>query len=229
MSGWVIILILAAAVMLGMWPWLRRDLGAMQFVAAALLVGFAGYTWQGSPGLAGAPKAQQAATPRPDSDFTQLRRDLFPQFDRNAAAISLSEGMMRIGQSEAAIVMLRQEIDKAPRNMVLWLGLADALIQHGGGALTPSANLAFDRAASLAPNHPAPHFFYALALARMGQFDQAETFFERVLQMPDTTDLWREKVSLVRSRIATIRGGAPTAQAAPDSPAQTTIDTPAER
>lgn len=209
MSGWVIIVALAGAVLLGMWPWLRRDMGALQFVGAALLLGLAGYSWSGKPSMAGEPKTAEDARARPDTDFAQLRRDLFPQFDRSGSALSLAETMNRMGRSDAAVTMLRGELDKSPRSMVLWLGLADALVQHGGGMLTPAAQLAFEKAANVAPDHPAPHFFYAVALLRMGQFDQAEQFLQRVLALPQTNDKWRELVGRARMAIAQMRSAAP--------------------
>lgn len=209
MSGWIIIVLLAVAVMAGIHPLLRRDIGALQFVAATLLVGCAGYALQGSPGMAGAPKAQQPEPERPDTDFMQLRRELFPQFDRSGAALNLSEGMIRIGRSDGAVIMLKKEIDKNPRSLVLWLGLADALVQHSGGMLTPAAYLAFERASEAAPNHPGPRYFYALALARTGQVDRAETYLQVIEAMPEITPTWRDAVARARALIANIRSAVP--------------------
>ena len=36
MSGWIVMLLLAGAVTLGLWRWVRRDMGLMQSLAAAL-------------------------------------------------------------------------------------------------------------------------------------------------------------------------------------------------
>jgi cytochrome c-type biogenesis protein CcmH/NrfG len=80
--------------------------------------------------------------------------------------------------------MLQGQLEQSPRDMDLWLGLADALIQHANGLLTPSAEMAFNRAAQVAPDHPAPRFFYGLGVARMGQFDAAEQLWQQVLAMP---------------------------------------------
>ena len=54
--GWLIILVLAIATFGGLYPFVRRDKGALQFVAAALLLALAGYALQGRPNLAGQPK-----------------------------------------------------------------------------------------------------------------------------------------------------------------------------
>jgi cytochrome c-type biogenesis protein CcmH/NrfG len=47
-------------------------------------------------------------------------------------------------------------------------GLGNALVLHADGMMTPAAELAFQRAAKLAPDHPGPKFFYGLAW-RKGQ------------------------------------------------------------
>ena len=54
--GWVVMIALAAVTGLGLWWFLRRDLGAVQFLGASLLLALAGYAWQGQPGMAGHPK-----------------------------------------------------------------------------------------------------------------------------------------------------------------------------
>ena len=54
--GWLIIVVMALVVFAGLWPFIGRDKGAMQFLGAALLVALAGYAWQGRPNLEGSPK-----------------------------------------------------------------------------------------------------------------------------------------------------------------------------
>lgn len=198
MSGWIVMLLLVGAVTLGLWRWIRRDMGALQFLAAALLLAMAGYAWQGRPGLEGAPKAQAAQTMRPPSDFAQLRRGLLGEFDRAGAWLTTAEAVAQSGNTLSAVNMLRGQLEQNPRDMDLWLGLADALVQHAGGLLTPAAEMAFNRAAQVAPEHPAPRFFYGLTLVRMGQFEAAEQFWQEVLAMPQVTDNWRDAVTRAR-------------------------------
>jgi len=206
-------LLLAGAVGLGLWRWVRRDMGAMQFLAAALLLALAGYAWQGRPGLNGAPKAQAADMLRPPSDFAQLRRGLLNEFDRAGAWLTTAEAVAQSGNTLSAVNMLRGQLEKSPRDMVLWLGLADALVQHAGGILTPAAEMAFNRAAQVAPEHPAPRFFYGLALARMGQFEAANQFWAEVLAMPQVTDNWRGVVARAQRMSAQMQAAGPSGPA----------------
>lgn len=210
MSGWVAMLLLTGLVMLGLWRWIRRDMGAIQFLAAALLLALAGYAWQGRPGLAGAPKAQAAESQRPPSDFAQLRRPLLGEFDRAGAWLTTAEAVSQSGNTLSAVNMLRNQLDSNPRDMDLWLGLADALVQHAGGLLTPAAEMAFNRASQVAPDHPAPRFFYGLAMARMGQFEAADQFWRQVLAMPQVTEQWRNAVAQAQRMSVQMQAGGPT-------------------
>jgi len=207
-------LLLAAAVALGLWRWFRRDMGALQLLAAALLLALAGYAWQGRPGLDGAAKSRTEQAQRPPSDFAQLRRELLGEFDRAGAWLTTAEAMTQAGKTESAVRMLQGQLEKSPRDMDLWLGLADTLVEHAGGRLTPAAEMAFNRAAQVAPEHPAPRFFYGLALARMGQFDAAERYWREVLAMPQVTDNWRNVVSQAQEIAAQMRAMGPTPGAA---------------
>ncbi len=72
-------------------------------------------------------------------------------------------------------------VRRNPRDPDLWVGLGNALVLHGGGMMSPAAQLAFNRAASLAPDHPGPPFFYGLALAQGGNYDEAERIWRRLI------------------------------------------------
>ena len=60
--------------------------------------------------------------------------------------------------------------------------------------MTPAAELAFDRAAQIAPGHPGPRFFYGLALAQGGRFDEAERLWREVLASAPADASWRPMV-----------------------------------
>ena len=181
MSGW---LIMIAAVLLagaGLGVFLRRDKSAVQFLAAALLLALAGYSWQGRPGLPGAPKRPPARQALPDSDFATLREDLLGRFDRAWYWMNMADGYQRRGDSEGAARILQQAVRRNPQSADLWVAYGYALVVHGGGMMSPASQLAFARAARLAPGHPGPRFFYGLALAQGGDYDGAERVWREVL------------------------------------------------
>jgi cytochrome c-type biogenesis protein CcmH/NrfG len=88
---------------------------------------------------------------------------------------------------------LQNAVGKYPGNAQLWIGLGNALVDHAGG-LTPASEFAFQRAAELAPGHPAPPFFMGLALARSGDRDGALALWRGVLADAPANAEWRPVV-----------------------------------
>jgi len=179
--GWIFAAALALLTGAGLAVFVRRDPGALQLGAAALLVALAGYSWQGHPGYAGAPKAAPGRQQRPDSEFSKTREDMLGRFDRAWALLNMADGFQRRGDTEDAARLLEGAVGRDPGNVELWIGYANALVAHGGGMMSPAAQLAFQRAAALAPDHPAPRFFYGLALAQGGNYDAAERIWRDLL------------------------------------------------
>jgi len=179
--GWIFAAALALLTGAGLIVFVRRDMGALQLAAAALLVALAGYSWQGHPGYAGAPKAAPGRQQRPDSEFSKTREDMLGRFDRAWALLNMADGFQRRGDTEDAARLLEGAVGRDPGNVELWIGYANALVAHGGGMMSPAAQLAFQRAAALAPDHPAPRFFYGLALAQGGNYDAAERIWRDLL------------------------------------------------
>ena len=74
------------------------------------------------------------------------------------------------------------------------MGLGNALVIHADGLMTPAAELAFQRAAAIAPDHPGPKFFYGLALAQGGKFDEAEAIWRDILATAPPGVSWRPMI-----------------------------------
>jgi cytochrome c-type biogenesis protein CcmH len=180
-TGWVVMIALALATGGVLYVFVRRDRGALQFTAAALLLALAGYAWQGRPGLAGAPKSAPERVQLPDSEFAKTREDMLGRFDQAAAWLNMADSFQRRGNTQMAAELLQGAVRRTPRNPDLWVGYGNALVIHGGGMMNPAAQLAFERAASLAPDHPAPRFFYGLALAQSGDYAGAERIWREIV------------------------------------------------
>ncbi|GAA4816264.1 hypothetical protein GCM10023232_10240 [Sphingosinicella ginsenosidimutans] len=179
--GWVMMIGLAVLTGAGLWFFLRRDMGAVQFAAAAILLALAGYAWQGRPDLAGAPKPRPEHEEVPDSQFAQMRGDMLGRFDRAAQWLTMAEGFQRRGDTQTGVEIVEAGLRDSPNDPDLWVGLGNALVVHGGGMMNPAAQFAFQRAQQIAPQHPGPRFFYGLALAQGGHFDEAERIWRDLL------------------------------------------------
>ena len=201
--GWLPVILLVLAVAAALWPFARRDKGALQFLAAALLLALAGYSWQGRPDQPGSPKSAQTPQPLPDDDFAILHPDLLGRFDRAYSWMQLADADRREGNPIGGAQILESAVRANPRSYALWTAYAYALVAANDNLMSPASQLAFERAYRLAPNHPAPMFFYGLALGRSGNWDAAEQVWrEQLQQLGNGFPLYR---AALEDRLAAIR------------------------
>jgi cytochrome c-type biogenesis protein CcmH len=188
--GWLILIALIAASLAAL-----RLLGVrgapLTAGAAALLLGAAGYALQGSPGLSGAPA--QGSEARDVIPLTEARHAFFGNFTPAESWLVMSEALARGGNSEDAVNILQNAVQRYPADPQLWIGLGNALVDHARG-LTPPAQLAYERAAALAPGHPAAPFFYGLAVARSGDRAAAVELWRSILADAPKDAGWRPLV-----------------------------------
>ncbi len=209
--GWLVLLLLIA-VSLGGIRLLRVRGALLTASAAALLLGASGYALQGHPGLAGA-----GTQDRQKDAFVSLgdaRHAFFGSFTRAEGWLRISDALAGHGNSEDAVNILQNAVRRYPGDGQLWVGLGNALVEHAHG-LTPPAELAYRRAAEVAPGYPGPRFFHALALARSGDRAGAVTRWREMLADAPPDASWRP---LVERGIAVLQ---PTqAQAPPQTQAR---------
>ena len=190
MSGWIY---LAALIVLGLAAiWLLGLRGPMfKLAAAAMLVGAAGYALQGRPGLPGSPRTATASNQV--IPLTSARHAFFGEFTGAEHWLLMSESMARRGNTADAAGVLRSAVREHPGDPQLWIGLGNALVDHAG-MLTPAAELAYQRAAQLAPGHPAAPFFLGVALARSGDRVGAVRLWKQMLAEAPADASWRPLV-----------------------------------
>lgn len=211
--GWLILILLLLAVLGALWALGVRG-ALLQMSAAAMLFAAAGYAVQGRPGLTGAPKSQvQRTAPIP---LTTLRHAFFGRFTSFEHWFVIAESFARRGETAKAAGVFRSAVREHPRNAALWIGFGNALADHSG-ALTPASQLAFERAAELAPGHPAPPYFLGLALIRSGERDAALKLWRSILAEAPAEARWRP---FVEDSIRAVEGPA-APETRPSGPART--------
>jgi cytochrome c-type biogenesis protein CcmH len=219
--GWIAMLVLALLVLAGLWRFASPDKGALQFLGAALLLALAGYAWHGRPGLEGAPKRPPERVELPQSEFAKSREDMLGRFDRASSWLTIAESYQRRGDTQSAAELLQNAAQRNPRDPDLWVGLGNALLIHGNMMMSPAAQLAFQRAAAIAPDHPAPPFFYGLALYQSGQAAEAERIWAGLIAAAPADAPYRrvieERLRALRQERAAgaMSGSAPPGQPAP--------------
>jgi cytochrome c-type biogenesis protein CcmH/NrfG len=192
--GWIAMLLLAAAVFVAVWRFGRLDKAGLQILGAALLLAVAGYAWQGRPDLAGSPKRAVEHKAVPEGAFASMRGAMLGRFDTADHWLTMAEAYSRDGDTRGAADIIRAGLRAHPDNATLWVGYGNALVMHAGGLMTPAAQLAFDRAAKLAPDHPGPKFFYGLSLAQSGRLAEAEKVWRDLLAGAPPDAQWRAQV-----------------------------------
>ncbi|MEQ7872843.1 tetratricopeptide repeat protein [Sphingomonas sp. ASV193] len=204
-----VLLALIVAIAAGL-MWLLRLRGPMLvFGLAALLVGSAGYVLQGHPGLDGAPR--EGVAPPPPLPLAGARAALMDQFSYGAHWLVMADALESEGETQDAVNLIAAQIKRHPDDYDLWVGLGNALVDHGHG-LTPAAQQAFDRAQAIGPAAPAAPFFRGLAMARSGQVDEGVAVWRDLLAHAPANASWRP---FIENAISMVSGGGPLPAAPP--------------
>jgi len=194
--------------------WLLRLRGPLMTLAAATIAfGCAGYALQGSPELRGMPRASANRTP--PMPVTGARHALMGQFDYSDIWLNMADALASRGNTQDAVNLLRTQVAKRPNDYKLWVGLGNALFDHGR-TLSPATRYAYSRAMQLAPGYPAPPFFLGLAELRSGNPEEAARLWRGILANAPANASWRP---MVEDGLLMIRGGAAT-KAPPPAPVQ---------
>lgn len=150
-------------------------------IAAALLIGIAGYAWQGRPALVGKPvTASDARTMKFDEGMAERRRAMGERVSPAGRWLTLSDALARQGNTQDSANILVSAVRNDSKDPNLWVGLGNALVLHGEGVLSPAAEYAYRQAMRLAPDAPGPRFFYGLSLAQSGKLEPARALWAQL-------------------------------------------------
>jgi cytochrome c-type biogenesis protein CcmH len=215
--SWLVLLAFAVIAGGALWRFGNMPRAALELSGAALLLGIAGYAWQGSPGMPGSSitSSEKAAVTLPDPE---TRRQMMGRFGSEAEWLDYADTANKLGSSNAAVNIMKAGLAKFPNSADMWVGLGNALVVHGGGVMNPAAQFAFEKAARLSPNHPGPPFFLGLALAQSGKVDEAADVWRGLLERAPKDAPWRADLE---ARLTAI-GGMPS----PNGPLSTPSKAP---
>lgn len=205
--AWLFALIFAVAAVGLLWRFGKLPRSGIELALAASLLGVTGYVWQGEPSQTGAP-VERKDKPRAELDtaLRSMRAATTDQYGDAAKVAEFADTLDRMGMTREAVIAVKTGMRKDPNNPDLWVALGNALVAHGGGALSPAAEFAFQRGAQLSPEHPAPPFFMGLALANSGRAEDAGQVWRGLLARTPKDAGWRADLE---ARLTAI-GGMPT-------------------
>lgn len=189
--NWVPVIVLAAfAFLIGAFV-LKLPKRGWTLLGAVLMFGLTGYALQGSPDLPAAPKLPAEEAAQSGEAIVTARRALFNPTDPVPGYLTISDGFARRGRFEEAAQLLRSSLAEYPGHGEGWLALANALVEHAGGNVTPASIYAYGKAEETLPGNPGPSYFFGVALLRSGQPAQARAVWSDLLDASPDDAPWR--------------------------------------
>lgn len=168
--------------------------GAWALFGAALLFGLTGYALQGSPGLAGSPRMAQSQGNAGNLALVDARRQMFDPDRAPSRYVTVADGFARRGQYQDAAGMLSGAVSQNSNDGEAWLALANALVEHADGSLTPAALYAYGEAQRVLPGHPGPAYFLGVSLIRSGRPLEARQLWAETLERAPADAPWRPQM-----------------------------------
>lgn len=159
-------------------------------IGAALLAGIAGYAAQSHPVLPGSPTTAREKV-EGDADGIAARQKISEQAPGGDKRMIIADGMARNGRYADAATILRGVVSDNPKDATGWLALANTLVSHADGRLSPAAIFAFRRAEGAQPENPGPPFFLGMALAQSGRLKEARAVWVDLLGRSPEGAPWR--------------------------------------
>lgn len=189
---WFVVFLLAGAAFAVMALVLKAPRSGWEAIGAALMLGAAGFAWQAHPSQPGAPKASVKSAAPSGQSMIEARKQLSAQDGQSSNRWSMiADGLARNGSFGDAAGVLLGAVRDNPQNADAWLAMANDLVAHAEGTLTPAAQFAYDRASAADPAHPGPDFFRGLALATNGKLDEGREAWANLLKRTPPDAPWR--------------------------------------
>lgn len=167
---------------------------------AALMLGGAGFAFQGGGHLRGRPAAANAASFAIDPGMVAFRGTVFAVSRADSFALAGADTRLEAGDAHAAVEGLRREIAVRPDSAALWTALGYVLALHDH-TLSPAASFAFRHAIALAPDAPGPAFFLGMAEIDAGDVPAARRSWAAALARTPVDAAYR---AVIADRIVAI-------------------------
>lgn len=194
MTGWLPAIVVAAAVVVGLLPFLPTRKQLWPVIAAAVVLGLAGYAWQGSPGQAASP-AQPIKTKLKAADaLLQMRASMDTGYGIGKQWLITADSYARSGKYDYSAAFIQAGLREHPKNGDLWAGLGVVLLLAGDGQMSPPAKMAFANARKFGPRNPAPDYFDGLVELFEGRPAQTAQIWQRLVDDAPDDAIWRPKL-----------------------------------
>ncbi len=192
--GWVILVGLSCAVFAALLLFGKLPRNTREPIAAALVLGMAGYAWQGQPGLAASPAKVQKEKGEAAAGLIEMRVAMDARFSNAKPYLVPSDAFAREGNYRLGALFIQSGLRRYPDNAELWAGLGLQLMLASDGTLSAPAAYAFDRAHVLNPKLPTPGYFQGLAALFEGRPGDAVKSWQAVIANAPEGAEWKPKL-----------------------------------
>ena len=200
--GWAIVIGLAVVAFAALVLLFKAPKKGWEAIGAALLLGIAGFAWQARPAQPGAPKQAAEAENKDAAALVAARQELAKSTGEPPNSwMVIADAFARNGQFADAAGVVLGAVEKNPNDGQAWLSLANNLVGHAEGALTPAAEYAYGRAMRADPDQPGPAFFLGLALAGNGKLAEGRALWADLLARAPKDAAWRKDLEARLARL----------------------------
>ncbi|OYY70439.1 MAG: hypothetical protein B7Y00_06710 [Sphingomonadales bacterium 17-56-6] len=191
MNGWVALGLLSALSLLVLSWFVRLSKGLWQIAAAAVLLGMTGYALQGRPSAPSSPAKPLAVNEAGATQLIDIRADMDQSFGGAQRWLITADSFAKQGDYASAASYIQSGLRSDPKNPDLWSALGVQLMLASEGQMSPPAQLAFDKARAIQPNHPAPYYFAGLAHMISGDLNGGVLLWEKTLSLATPNAKWK--------------------------------------
>lgn len=172
-----------------------------RMTGGAFALGLTGFALQAGPVLPGAPKEAKQRLATNGAALVDVRQKLAVNGTLPNQWMVISDAMTRNGQFGNAAGVVLGAIEQNPNNADAWLSLANNLVAHADGRLTPAALYAYRRAALADPQHPGSRFFLGLAFTSSGQLKEGRAQWVDLLASAPPDAPWKTDLTMRLERL----------------------------
>lgn len=173
-------------------------------VAAACVLGMAGYAWQGAPDQPASPAQPIAEQRKAAETLLQMRANMDANYGIGKQWLITADSFARSGRYSYSAAFIQAGLREHPKNGDLWAGLGVVLLLAGDGQMSPPAKMAFTNARKFAPLNRAPDYFEGLVGLFEGDPAKTLILWQKLLDEAPENALWRPKLESELSGLKTI-------------------------
>jgi cytochrome c-type biogenesis protein CcmH len=194
MSGLIVAALIALVAAGGILLMVKTRRQLWPVVAAAVVLGLAGYAWQGQPQLAEAPAKPMPSERQAADALLSMRSSMDASYGVGKQWLILSDSYARDGNYKMAAALINAGLKKYPRDGDMWAGLGVVMLLAGDGKMSPPAEMAFANAKKFNPLNRAPDYFTGLVQLFEGRPMDTVKIWQGLIDNAPDKAVWKPKL-----------------------------------